>query len=447
MDFNIPNYVKNVLNRVKDNNFEAYIVGGCVRDLLIGREPSDYDITTSAKPDEIEEIFKDYKTIQVGKEFGTIVVVQPENNIEVTTFRTEGEYKDGRRPSEVSFSYDIVDDLSRRDFTINAMAYDSDKGLIDPFNGLDQLNKKQIMAVGNPTVRLKEDYLRILRAVRFATQLEFTIEKSTYNACKELSDYLKYISAERIRDELFKIMLSNIPSYGLKMMYDLNILNIIIPELIPTVNFDQNNPNHNRSLFEHICCVVDTSPAKLEIRMAALLHDIGKPMTQSIDEKGISHYYNHDKLGADFAREVLIRLRCPNEFIYKVTMLIREHMYHSSIKDKGLKRELNRVGEENIFDLYDLKRADMMCKGDKTKELDGLEQKIRQIEEILEKKEPYNKSQLIIDGNDIISLGLPKGKIIGELLSYLTEKVIEHPEYNNREKLIELVKNTMNSEQ
>jgi len=439
MDFHIPNYVNSILNRLIDNGFDAYIVGGCVRDLLIGREPFDYDITTSARPDEIEEVFKDQKTIQVGKEFGTIVVVQKEGNVEVTTFRTEGEYKDGRRPSEVSFSDDIVDDLSRRDFTINAMAYNRSRGLIDPFSGLRDLNNKIVKSVGDPKIRLKEDYLRILRSVRLATQLELNIEKSTYNACKEFSHYLKYISAERIREELFKILLSKKPSIGIKMMYDMNILEIIIPELIPSIDFDQNNPHHNRTLFEHICCVVDTCPAKLEIRMAALLHDIAKPMTKSIDEKGISHYYNHDRLGADIAKDVLLRLRCSNDFISKVVVLVRDHMYHSSIKEKGLKRELARVGEKNIFELYDLKKADMMCKGDKTEELEGLEEKIKQIEGILERKDPYNKSQLKINGNDIMELGFPKGKIVGEILDYLTNKVIENPAYNNREKLIELI--------
>lgn len=441
MEFNIPNYVNNVLNRLEENGFEAYIVGGCVRDLLIGREPSDYDITTSAKPDEVEEVFTEYKTLEVGRQFGTIVVVQQEGNVEVTTFRTEGKYKDGRRPSEVSFSINIKDDLSRRDFTINAMAFNRNYGLIDPFKGQEDLKEKQVKAVGDPMIRLEEDYLRILRAVRFSTQLEFKIEGNTYKACKELSHYLKYISAERIREELGKILISNRPSTGIKIMYDLGILEIIIPELIPTVGYDQKNPNHNRTLFEHICCVVDNTPARLELRMAALLHDVAKPMTKTIDESGVGHYYDHNIVGADLAKQVLNRLKYPKEFTSKVVMFIREHMYHSSIKEKGLKRELSRVGEENIFDLYDLKRADMVCKGDKTKELEGLENKIQEIKEILERKDPFNKKQLKLDGNDIIGLGFAKGKSIGEILDYLTEKVIEDPEYNSREKLIELIKN------
>ncbi|WFA10292.1 HD domain-containing protein [Tissierella sp. Yu-01] len=440
MNISIPDYVNKTLYSIKEFGCEAYIVGGCVRDLIIGRIPSDYDVTTSAKPEEIQEIFKDYKTLEIGKEYGTIVVVLEEGNIEITTYRTDGEYKDGRRPSEVSFADNIVDDLSRRDFTINSLAYNSDSGLIDPFNGLDDLQQKRIKSVGDPIKRLKEDYLRILRAVRFATQLDFTIEENTYNACKELNDSLKYISAERIRDELFKILLSMNPSKGIRLMYEMEILKNVIPELIETVDYDQRNPNHTRILFDHILCVLDNTPPKLDLRMAALLHDIAKPMTFSLDEKGIGHYIGHDKIGADVSKEILIRLKCSKDFIEKVSMYIREHMYHGNMKQKGLKRELSRVGKENIFDLYELKRADMMCKSD-DKDLSLIDERIKQIEEILEKGEPYNKNQLKIDGNDIIALGFPKGKTIGEILNYLMDKVIEHPEYNSKEKLIELIEN------
>jgi tRNA nucleotidyltransferase (CCA-adding enzyme) len=440
MKINIPDYVNKILKSLDKEGYEAFIVGGCVRDLILGREPSDYDVTTSAPPDEIQSIFKNYKTIEIGKEFGTIVIVQKEGCVEVTTYRSDGEYKDGRRPSEVSFSNNILEDLSRRDFTVNSIAYNENRGILDPFNGVIDIKNKIIKTVGPPLDRFNEDHLRIMRAVRFATQLDFTIEENTYNACKELSDSLKYISAERIRDELFKILLSNKPSKGIRLMYDLGILKHVIPELIQTIGYDQKNPHHSKTLGDHILCVLDNTPPKLDLRMAALLHDIAKPITYSVDEKGVGHYYGHDKLGAKVSKTILTRLKCSNDFIEKVSVYISNHMYQRNTKKKGLKKELARVGEENIFDLYELKRADMICKGT-NKDLSLIDKRINQIKEILENNEPYNKSHLKINGNDIIALGFPKGKLIGEILNYLVEKVIEHPEYNNKEKLIELIRN------
>lgn len=439
MDFCIPNYVKKILNRLETAGFEAFIVGGSVRDLILNKTPSDYDVTTSATPDEIGETFKEFKNLTIGKQFGTIVVVQPEGNVEVTTYRNEGEYLDGRRPSVVTFSKDINEDLSRRDFTINSIAYNEKLGIVDPFNGKDDIKNRIIRTVGNPKERLGEDYLRIFRAVRFSTQLEFTIEQSTYEACRQLSSYLKNISVERIRDELFKILISNQPSMGIRLMLDLGILDVVIPELLATVGYDQENPNHNKTLLEHIFCVLDNTPAVIQIRMAALLHDIAKPVTFSMDEKGIGHFFGHDKLGSEVAKEILIRLKCSNEFIEKVTILIREHMHHRNMKSKGIKRQLSRVGKENIFDLFELRKADMKCKNE-NQDISVLEEIIDQIKEILDNNEPYEKSHLNIDGNDIMELGIPQGKEVGEILDYLTEKLLVHPEYNEKEKLIKMIK-------
>jgi len=436
MELYIPGYVNKVLNRLEEAGFEAFIVGGCVRDLILNRIPNDYDVTTSATPDEIQEVFKNYKTLYVGKQFGTIVVIQSEGDIEVTTYRKEGKYIDGRRPSEVTFSRNIKEDLSRRDFTINSIVYNKNTGIIDPYNGIQDIESRIIRAIGEPSERLNEDYLRILRAVRFSTQLDFSIDENTYIACEKLSDSIKYISAERIKDEIFKILLSERPSKGIRLMEDMGLLNYVIPELVETIDFDQKNPHHNRTLYEHILCVVDNTPPVLEIRMAALLHDIAKPLTFSIDEKGVGHYFNHDKLGAEMSKDILTRLRCSKNFTDIVSTLVREHMHHSNMKEKGLKRQLRRVGKENIFEL---KKADMKCKNG-NKDVSVLDEKIRRIEKILKDHEPYEKSHLKINGDDIIALGFPKGKQIGEILDYLTDKVIDHPEYNDKKKLIELIK-------
>lgn len=440
MEIRFPEYVQRVISILEINGFEAFLVGGSIRNILLGIEPKDYDIATDADPDKICEIFSDFKTLNVGKKFGTIVVVQREGDIEITTYRTEGKYTDGRRPDEVKFSKNIEEDLSRRDFTINAMAYNVNSGLVDPFDGKFDLEKGIIRTVGNPEERFREDYLRMLRAVRFSSQLEFELEDNTSNYCKELSSRLKHISMERIREELFKILLSRKPSNGIRLMLETNMLEIIIPELIKAVGLDQRNPNHNRTLFEHILCVTDNAPPILEIRMAALLHDVGKPDTFSIDEKGKGHFFDHDRLGAEMTKEILTRLKCSTEFIEKVVLFVREHMFHSSMKDKGLKRLLGRVGEENIFHLFELQRADMSCKAE-GKDTSLIDERILKAEEIIKNREPFKKNHLKIDGNDIIGLGMSPGTKIGEILDYLLEQVISRPEYNSREKLIDMAKN------
>ena len=361
MVFNIPTYAETIINRLEEKGYEAYIVGGSVRDLLIGREPHDYDINTNALPEEIMEVFKEYKTLEVGKKFGTIVVVQNEGVVEVTTFRSDGEYIDGRRPEEVYFSKELKDDLSRRDFTINAMAYNKNSGLIDYFDGRGYLKHKLIKTVGDPQERFKEDYLRVIRAVRFASELEFFIEDETYKACKDYSQKLSYISIERIREEFFKILLVRHPSYGIRLLKDTGILGVILPEIIKSVGFNQHNPHHNKDVFEHTLAVLDNTSPILHLRLAALFHDIAKPHTFTLDDDGIGHFYGHDKIGANMAREILKRWKTPNELIDKVYILIDKHMtQHDNFKEKGLKRLIARVGDKEIFTLLELQKADML---------------------------------------------------------------------------------------
>ncbi len=440
MVFNIPNYVKRIIEKFEDKGFNAYIVGGSVRDILIGKDPSDYDVNTDALPEEIEDIFKDYRTLDVGKKFGTVVIVQEEGIVEVTTFRSDGEYIDGRKPEEVYFSKNLLDDLSRRDFTINAMAYNEKTGVIDYFNGRDDLNNKQIKTVGEPAYRFKEDYLRIMRAIRFATQLEFSIDKETIDACRLYGEYISNISIERVREEFFKILLSKKPSYGIRLLEDINILGILLPELIETVGFNQHNPNHDKDVYEHTLSVLDDTPPILHLRLAALFHDIGKPKTFTRDENGVGHFYGHDKLGANMAKEILQRLKSSNELIEKVTILIDKHMsQHDDIGEKGLKRLISKVGEEDIFILLELQKSDRIS-SNKNANIEDLLEREKKIKDIIENKEVYEKNQLAINGNDMIELGYKQGKVIGEILDYLLEQVLEKPELNEKLKLIEIVK-------
>ena len=437
MKLYIPDSIGEIINRLNEHGYEGYIVGGSVRDLVLGKAPKDYDITTSAKPDDIERVFQDKKTFDVGRHFGTIVVVTEEGNVEVTTYRTDGEYEDGRRPKEVYYTPDIIEDLSRRDFTINAMAY-NENGLLDPFSGMKDLRKKYIRTVGDPYKRFEEDYLRILRAVRFATQLGFQIDNKTKDACKKYAININRISYERIREEVFKILLSKTPSVGFRLMDELSILEVIFPELARTINFDQRNPHHNRNLFDHTLCVVDNTPPVLTVRMSALLHDIGKPTAFSIDEEGIGHYYNHDKIGAERSRNMLNRLKCSKEFIDEVTLFVREHMFYEGMKEKGIKRMLRRVGQDKIFDLMELKKADMKCKNNKDESL--IDDQIDEVRKILDSSEPFKKEHLAVDGHDIIRLGYKRGVLIGEILDYLLERVVNNPKINNKEDLIEITK-------
>lgn len=435
----IPNFVESIIEKLDSNGYESFLVGGCLRDIILGNDPHDFDIATNALPDKIEEIFAEYKTVNIGKKFGTIIIVQDEGNVEITTFRRESEYEDGRRPSKIYFSNNILEDLSRRDFTINSMAYNKSRGLIDPFNGQEDIDKRIIRTVGDPNVRFKEDHLRILRAIRFATVLEFQIEEKTYGAIIEEGNSLLNISVERIYNELVKILLAKTPSSGIRLMLETGILELIIPELLDAVDFNQHNPHHDKDVFDHSLCVLDKVPPIISLRLAALFHDIGKPHCLTFDDN-IGHFYGHDKLGVDITKGILTRLKSPNETINKVSVLIYDHMsQHNEMGPKGLKRQIARVGIENIFNLLDLQKADRICSSDRDNNIDFLIEREKEIKSIIEYKEPYEKSQLVMDGNDIINLGYKQGKVIGQILEYLLDIVIKEPELNEYNKLKDIV--------
>lgn len=441
MKIHIPSSVKKILNELDSNGYEGYIVGGCVRDSLLGRIPNDWDICTNAKPNEIMDVFKGYKTIPTGLEHGTITVVLNDEHFEVTTYRIDGEYSDGRRPDKVEFTDDITKDLSRRDFTINAMAYNEKDGLIDPFNGYKYLTLKHIRCVGNPNERFREDGLRILRAVRFATQLGFKIDFTVSEAICNNKILLKNISQERIREELNKILLSDKPSKGIRLLYELELLNYIIPELIPCVNFNQHNPNHDKDVFEHTLSVVDNIEPKLELRLAALFHDIGKPNTFTIDEKGIGHFYGHHKESERICRDVMSRLKYSNREIEHVSGLVYYHMIrYPHLRSTSAKKFINKVGLEKLDDIFKLFIADRVS-SKPPYDFEEIYKLKFECEKVLSEKQPLTIKDLDINGYDLMELGIPQGKEIGTTLNYLLEVVLNNPDLNHKDTLLQIVAN------
>jgi tRNA nucleotidyltransferase (CCA-adding enzyme) len=430
-----------ILDTLSKNGFEAFIVGGCVRDSLLKRQLKDWDITTSALPDEIVKHFD--HTIPTGIKHGTVTIVINETNYEVTTYRIDGEYSDNRHPDEVIFTRSLKEDLSRRDFTINALAYNEAEGLVDMFNGIEDLHIKTIKCVGDADKRFNEDALRMLRAIRFACQLQFKIDKATYQAMCNNYLLLKNVSAERVREELCKILLSPIPSQGIRMLQETKLLNYIIPELNETIGFDQKNPHHDKNVFDHIMAVLDNSIENLPVRLGALLHDIGKPRTFSIDKKGIGHFYGHNVVSAEMSEIILKRLKFDNATIKKVLIIITEHMSaYNHLKNRTLKKFIARVGVENLEELFELQIAD--SKGHKENaDYSPILTRREDVKKILENGEPFTVNQLKISGEDLIKLGFKPGKELGIVLKDLLEKVMERPEINNRETLLNLAKNKL----
>lgn len=441
----LPNEVREVLGKIKENNEEAYLVGGAVRNYLLGLEVNDYDIATSALPEKTMEIFKDYRLIDIGKKFGTIILIYKGYEIEITSFRTDGTYLDGRRPKEVYFSKSLKEDLSRRDFTINALAYGEDIGLVDYFKGLDDLKAGIIRTVGEPRKRFEEDYLRILRAIRFASVLDFEIEEESLAACLEYGPGLSLVSPERIRDEFFKILLGDKPSKGIELLKNTKILEILFPEISKTIDFNQDSPYHSMDVYRHSLAVLDGTAKDLETRLAALFHDLGKIDTKTLDENGIGHFYGHQKLSVVLGQKILRRLNSPRNLIDQVSLLIDSHMINNKdFKNKGIKRLLNKHGEEGIFKLFDLQKADRLASSpghNSILDIVEMEEKTRQI---IEDKEIYEEKQLVINGRDVIELGYKEGKIIGEILAYILDKVLEDGSLNEREKLIEIIEEEFN---
>lgn len=436
----IPTDVKNIIDKFYSTNHKAFMVGGCVRDSILKKEPKDYDITTSALPDETILLFD--KTIPTGLQHGTITVLIKKEPYEVTTFRTDGDYKDNRRPDSVLFVSDIALDLSRRDFTINALAYNHYEGLIDCFNGLNDISNKIIKCVGDPDKRFTEDALRMLRAVRFSCQLDFKIESNTYESIKRNYKLIENISSERVRDELCKILISKNPSKGLELLKDTSILKIILPDINNLVEYTPKCTNHNRDVFKHTLKVIDNTYDDLLLRLSALFHDVGKINTMSFLENGHCYFPKHSQESAIMTKSILSRLAFDNATINRVCSIIADHLVLNVSympTDGEIKRLINKVGSNNIYLLYDLQRADINALWDPVPFLKKVDYMAERTKHILDTKEPLIIKDLDITGDFIMSqFKLKPGKIIGEILNFLLEKVLDDSTLNNKNILLTL---------
>ena len=433
----LPEKVNQIICTLQEHGYEAYAVGGCVRDSILGRIPDDWDITTSATPLETKALFA--RTFDTGIEHGTITVLLDKDAFEVTTYRVDGEYEDSRHPKEVTFTRSLKEDLLRRDFAINAMAYNESEGLIDIFGGIEDLNNKTIRCVGNARARFGEDALRILRAVRFAAQLGFDIEEETRDGIRELAPTLANISAERIQVELIKMLVSPNPDL-MRTAYELGITKVILPEFDAMMETTQETPHHMYSVGEHTLRAIEAVPADKVLRLAMLFHDIAKPLMKTVDENGCAHFKMHDLKGADMTKAILRRLKFDNDTLNKVVKLVRYHDYRISADPRSVRRAMNKVGED-LFPLYhEVRQADTLAQSIYLREekLQNLAEVWGTYEEILEKKECVSLKTMAISGSDLIANGMEPGKEIGRVLNALLELVIENPEYNTKETLLKL---------
>ncbi len=435
MKINMPQAVKEIIATLQQNNYEAYAVGGCVRDSILGREPNDWDITTSASPEEVKALFR--RTIDTGIEHGTVTIMIDKVGYEVTTYRIDGKYEDGRHPTEVTFTRNLKEDLLRRDFTINAMAYNDTDGLVDIFGGLEDIERKVIRCVGDPRARFTEDALRLLRAVRFAAQLGYTIEEETREAMKEIAGNLTKISAERIQVELVKTLVSPNP-FMMKDAYELGLTKYFMPEFDLAMETKQHNRHHMYTVGEHSLVATGHIRADKVLRLTMLMHDFGKPLCITTDEEGIDHYYGHPAKSEEMAEEILHRLKFDNDTIRKVCILIRHHDERIVPGLKYMRRAMARIGEEAFPELFEVQEADISAQSEYKKDtkLANLEANRKDYEEICAKKQCVSKATLAVTGKDLIACGMKPGKEIGAVLDAMLQEVIESPEHNEKEYLL-----------
>lgn len=441
MKISLPKEVKYIIEQLNSAGFEAYAVGGCVRDSLLERVPNDWDITTSATPQEIKSAFR--RTVDTGIKHGTVTVLIGGEGYEVTTFRIDGEYSDHRRPDGVTFTRELSEDLLRRDFTINAMAYSEGTGLVDLYGGVDDLKKGIIRCVGNPDDRFNEDALRIMRAVRFGAQLGFDIDEDTRTAAAKHAAELSQVSAERIETELTKLLVSPHPE-KIMDMYELGITSVVLPEFDRMINTPQNTPYHRFDVGRHTIEVMKNVPASKVMRYAALLHDVGKPDTRTTDNNGQDHFKGHAKVSEGIAETVLKRLRMDNDTIRDVKNIVLWHDFglKGGITKKSVRKMLSKMGKE-YFDFYvQIKRADIMGQSDYRADvsIDILNQIIVFHDEIIEEGNALTISDLAIGGKDLIEMGINPGPEMGEILRQLLDRVLEEPELNTKENLGEIIK-------
>lgn len=436
-EISLPEKVKYIINKLMQSGFEAYAVGGCVRDCILSRTPKDWDITTSARPEQVKALFK--HTIDTGIQHGTVTVMLEQEGFEVTTYRIDGEYEDARHPKEVLFTSNLLEDLKRRDFTINAMAYNDQAGLVDAFDGVKDLKKGVIRCVGTAEDRFTEDALRMLRAVRFAAQLGFSIEEETEQAIVKLAQNIGKVSAERIQVELVKLLVSDHPEQILTA-YRTGLTGIVLPEFDCMMETPQTNPHHCYSVGVHAVEALQYVPAEDKVlRLTMLLHDVAKPLCRTTDAQGIDHFQGHPAKGSRMAEEILRRLKFDNDTIKKVCSLILWHDDNPELREKVIRRALSRIGTAQYPALFAVKRADIRAQSSYFREkklayVDGYEKMYR---EILAKQQCLTIKELAVTGHDLIADGMKPGKEIGMMLKQLLEIVLEEPEQNTRENLLE----------
>lgn len=440
MRIQMPEKAAHIIHTIREAGYEAYAVGGCVRDSLLGRTPDDWDITTSAKPQEVKALFP--RTVDTGLQHGTVTVLLGREGFEVTTYRVDGKYEDGRHPSGVTFTASLAEDLKRRDFTVNAMAYSEETGLVDLFGGMEDIGAGIIRCVGDAGERFGEDALRIMRAVRFAAQLGYTIDGETERAARRLAGSLRRISAERIRTELVKLLVSAHPDY-LRNAWKLGITAVILPEFDRAMACQQRNPHHCYTVGEHILHSMLHVRADRVLRLTMLLHDIGKPEVMTEDAAGIRHFQGHAGAGEATARRILRRLKFDNDTTDKVCRLVLYHDYGNGVMPDGrsVRRAVNRVGEDIFPLLLAVRRADLAAQSqyqrqEKEEKLAAWEKGYREMQE---RRECVSLKTLAVTGRDLIGAGMEPGPQIGETLRRMLDAVLEDPACNTREYLLSLL--------
>lgn len=437
MDIQIPEKAASIIERLEAHGYEAYVVGGCVRDSILGKEPEDWDITTSAKPVQVKQIFK--KTIDTGIEHGTVMVRLGGEGFEVTTYRIDGEYEDKRHPRQVTFTGRLKDDLLRRDFTINAMAYNPKSGLIDLFGGISDLEQGWIRCVGQARQRFDEDALRILRAVRFAAQLDFQIEEQTAEAIREKVADLRLISAERIRTELVKLLLSPHPEW-IHTAWKLGITDIILPEYGGIVDARQNTPNHIYTVDVHTIKALQSIRPTAELRLVMLIHDFGKSEVRKVKEDGRDSFYRHPEVSARMAADIMARLKFDHYTTDRVVRLVKWHGLKYAADEVNVRRALNRVGADIFEEFIEVQEADVRAKNPEivTEKLNLLQKKRELYQHIIARGQCFSVKGLDINGRDLIAEGIPAGPLLGAVLERLSELVIDDQSRNVKEQLLTL---------
>lgn len=440
----IPDNANTIINTLQNNGHSACVVGGCVRDSLMGRIPHDWDICTSATPDQMLEIFKNYRVIETGLKHGTVTIVIDGEQYECTTYRIDGKYSDNRRPDNVTFTNDLVEDLKRRDFTINAMAYNDIEGLIDPFGGTEDIKENTIQCVGSAKDRFGEDALRILRAIRFASQLDFTIELNTDWQIHQQYKSLENISVERINSEFCKIV--NSDNFCVELLLYKDVFALFIPELKNMFDFPQNNPHHDYDVFGHtVHAVENCNSDDLTVRLAVFFHDFGKPHSYQDGEDGIRHFKGHGRVSADMTDVIMKRLKFDNETRNNVVQLVYYHDATFEVGKKYVKRWLNKLGEKQFRRLLDVRRADIkgqkvVCSTDKKDKIEKLDIIEKLIDEVIQENQCFTLKDLAVNGNDLIQIGYNPDKQLGEVLNILLNGVINEEFENKKDSLLNIAK-------